>query len=69
MALAFAVRAAGRRRLSHEHPSSAASWRWLEVAGRFDHYVDFDVCAFWRRGLEERGIELGASRGFAERRQ
>eukprot|EP00969_Alexandrium_andersonii_P043500 1907124-Alexandrium_andersonii.AAC.1 len=62
MAIAFAVRAAGRRHLSHEHPISAASWRWPKVAGRFDHYVDFDVCAFRRRGLEERGVEFSSSR-------
>eukprot|EP00969_Alexandrium_andersonii_P324387 14333877-Alexandrium_andersonii.AAC.1 len=69
MVLAFAVRAAGLRHLSHEHPRSAASWRWPKVAGRFDHFVDFDVCAFRRRALERQGVELSSSRASAERHQ
>eukprot|EP00969_Alexandrium_andersonii_P214058 9452633-Alexandrium_andersonii.AAC.1 len=69
MVRALAVRAAGRRHLSHEHTSPAASWRWPKVAGRFDHFVDFDVRAFRRRGLQEQGIELSPSKSFAERHQ
>ena len=58
MVLAFAVRAAGVRHLSYEHPLSAFSWAWSKVTGRFDHVVDFDVCVFRRAALERPGIAL-----------
>ena len=67
MVLAFAVRAAGVRHLSHEHPLSAFSWAWSKVTSRFDHCVDFDVCAYRRAALERSGTLLSGSRAFAER--